>query len=203
VLAVGFDGSSNKEIEYYGIIEDIIELKFDRDSEFSLVLFDCHWFHPTNGVRHLERFGLVEVAHASCNLANESFVLASQVKQVYYLPYACKSNPSLNEWWVAHKVSPLGSLPIPSMDEYQAEDPPSVEVFQEDGLEGEFYVDIGLGLDNSTSTDNLEEVADPREVSMLIKHRNGVIEENEQPAEEERGSDSEPEEQDLDDPEDF
>jgi hypothetical protein len=26
VLAVGFDGSSNKEIEYYGIIEDIIEL---------------------------------------------------------------------------------------------------------------------------------------------------------------------------------
>jgi hypothetical protein len=48
VLAVGFDGSSNKEIEYYGIIEDIIELKFDGDSEFSLVLFDCHWFHPTN-----------------------------------------------------------------------------------------------------------------------------------------------------------
>jgi hypothetical protein len=38
---------------------------------------------------------------------------------------------------------------------------------------------------------------------MLIKHRNGVTEENEQPIEEERGSDSEPEEQDLDDPEDF
>jgi hypothetical protein len=79
-------------------------------------------------VRHLGRFGLVEVAHASCNPANEPFVLASQVKQVYYLPYACKSNPSLNEWWVAHKVSSLGNLPIPSMDEYQAEDPPSVEV---------------------------------------------------------------------------
>jgi hypothetical protein len=42
VLAVDFDDSSNKEIEYYAIFEDIIELKFDGDSEFSLVLFDCN-----------------------------------------------------------------------------------------------------------------------------------------------------------------
>lgn len=205
VLALGFDDSTNKDLEYYGIIKDIIELKFDGSSEFSLVLFDCHWFHPTNGVRHLERFGLVEVAHASQNPANEPFVLASQVKQVYYLPYACKSDPVLKEWWIAHKVSPLGNISIPSMDDYHAEDQPSVDTFQEDGLDGEFYVDIGLGLDNLTITNDLDEVVDPREVSMLIKHRNGVIEENEIAVvdEQDRGSDTESEHENLDDPDDF
>jgi hypothetical protein len=71
------------------------------------------------------------------------------------------------------------------MDDYQAEGPPAVEAFQEDGLDGEFHVDIGLGLDDITSTNNLDEVADPHEVCMLIKHRNGVIEENEQLVQEE------------------
>nr|XP_045087035.1 uncharacterized protein LOC120968387 [Aegilops tauschii subsp. strangulata] len=45
VLAVG------EVLEYYGIIKDIIELKFDGDEDFSLVLFECHWFHPIDGVR--------------------------------------------------------------------------------------------------------------------------------------------------------
>jgi hypothetical protein len=42
VVVAGFDDDINNELEYYGIIKDIIELKFDGDSEFSLVLFECH-----------------------------------------------------------------------------------------------------------------------------------------------------------------
>jgi len=42
VLAVGDDDGSNNELEYYGIIKDIIELKFDGGSDFSLVVFECH-----------------------------------------------------------------------------------------------------------------------------------------------------------------
>ena len=37
VLTVGVDDGTNNELEYYGIIKDIVELKFDGDSEFSLV----------------------------------------------------------------------------------------------------------------------------------------------------------------------
>ena len=44
VLTVG------EELEYYGIIKDIIELKFDGNEDFSLVLFECRWFHPIDGV---------------------------------------------------------------------------------------------------------------------------------------------------------
>jgi hypothetical protein len=53
VLVIGVDDGSNTSLEYYGIIKDINEFRFDGDSDFTLVLFECHWFHPTNGVRHL------------------------------------------------------------------------------------------------------------------------------------------------------
>ena len=42
VLAVGVDDGSNNELEHYGSIKDIIELKFDGGSDFSLVVFECH-----------------------------------------------------------------------------------------------------------------------------------------------------------------
>jgi hypothetical protein len=198
VLAVGVDDGSNTSLEYYGIIKDIIELRFDGDSDFTLVLFECHWFHPTNGV------GLVEVAHGSCNPANEPFVVASQATQVYYLPYACKSDPSLNAWWVAYKINPIGSLSIPSMDDYNDEDPPCTDTFQEEGVEGEFFVDIGFGLDDITSN-GLDEVVDPLEISELIRLRDVVhVEKGPPVGEEESEEENElPHEEYQDDPNDF
>jgi len=115
---------------------------------------------------------------------NEPFVLASQVKQVYYLPYPCKSSASLKDWWVAYKVSPLSNLSIPTMDEYDNEESPCVDTFQEDGLDGEFVIDIGLGLDDITISDGFDEINDPNEIFMLIKQQNGVTVDNEPPVEE-------------------
>jgi hypothetical protein len=47
-----------------------------------------------------------------------------------------------------------------------------MDTFQEDGLDGEFIVDIGLGLDDMTIIDGFDEVNDPKDISMLIKQRN-------------------------------
>jgi hypothetical protein len=60
-------------------------------------------------------------------------------------------------------------MAIPSMDEYNDENPPCVDTFPEDGLEGEFTIDIGLGLDDLTTDNGFDEVVDPQELSMLIK----------------------------------
>lgn len=188
VLAVGIDDNTGKELEYYGIIMDIIELKFDGDENFKLVLFDCHWFHPVNGVRRLEKFGLVEVAHASCNPADEPFVLASQVSQVYYVPYACTTDPNLNAWWVAYKVRPLGSLPITSLDDYNSNDPSCVDIFQEDGLEGEFIIDIGQGLDNIVITD-VDEITDQQDLSTINNRSTDMSEDNDLVSEDEESED--------------
>jgi hypothetical protein len=46
VLTVGEDG-----VEYYGIIEEIIELCFHSTKPLKLVLFKCNWFHRISGVR--------------------------------------------------------------------------------------------------------------------------------------------------------
>jgi hypothetical protein len=112
----------------------------------------------------------VEVAHESTNPANEPFVLASQVTQVYYLPYACTSDRNLSKWWIAYKVRPPGSLPIPSLDDYNVEEAPSNtdDVYQEDSLDGDVHIDIGEGLDNLTITE-FDEVVNPKELEAIKK----------------------------------
>lgn len=77
------------------------------------------------------------------------------------------------------------------MDEYDNEEPPCMDTFQEDGLDGEFIVDIGLGLDDMTIIDGFDEVNDPKDISMLIKQRNGVTVDNEPPVEEHEGYNTE------------
>jgi hypothetical protein len=78
----------NKETKYYGVIKDIIKVKWEGRLQLEMVLFDCDWFDPTpTGTRRTENLGLVEIKHAD-RLSVEPFVLASQVKQVYHLPYA-------------------------------------------------------------------------------------------------------------------
>jgi hypothetical protein len=89
-MTVGEDNDVTT-IEYYGFINDIIELSFQGYKSLSLVLFDCHWFHPRNGVRRMPLYGLVEVAHQTVNPGFEPFVVAQQATHVYYIPYPCKS----------------------------------------------------------------------------------------------------------------
>jgi len=88
VCVSSFDENDNL-LEYYGVIKDIIKISWQGSMQLQLVIFECDWFDPTPaGVRRTENLGLVEVKHSS-RLSNfDPFVLASQVKQVYYLPYA-------------------------------------------------------------------------------------------------------------------
>jgi hypothetical protein len=79
VLTVGEDG-----VEYYGIIEEIIELCFRSTKPLKLVLFKCHWFHPISGVRRSPNIGLVEVKKTSVLPGNEPFIVAQQATQVFY-----------------------------------------------------------------------------------------------------------------------
>ena len=157
----------------------------------------------------------MEVKHESTNPANEPFVLASQVKQVYYLPYACKSDPNLNKWWIAYKVRPPGSLPIPSLDDYNAEETPSNvdDVYQEDALDGvsKISINIGDGLDNLTINEN-DEIVNPKELEAIKKRQSEITpkaklpisapfeeEETNSDAESEDGEDMQLSHEDIDD----
>jgi hypothetical protein len=55
---------------------------------------------------------------------------------VYYLPYVCQTKEHL-------KVSPHGKLPVPNDEDYNLDpDTYDREFFQEDGLEGQFEIDL-------------------------------------------------------------
>ncbi|MQL75277.1 hypothetical protein Taro_007658, partial [Colocasia esculenta] len=54
---------NENEIDYYGILEEVIELQF-LGQDNNVFLFKCHWFDPTS-IRHDTTYGIVDVKHKS------------------------------------------------------------------------------------------------------------------------------------------
>jgi hypothetical protein len=71
-----------QEINYYAIIQQILEFSFAGDKELKVVFFDCNWFNMIHGIQH-NKYGMVEIKHNAKLLANDDFILAHQVEQVY------------------------------------------------------------------------------------------------------------------------
>jgi hypothetical protein len=136
--------------EYFGVIENIVELKFEGSKDLRVVLFYCDWFNSKlgSGVKHNKKLGLVEVNHKLRLSGYNPFVLAHQVEMVYYMSYPCRLE-SLEPWWIVQRVCPPGRLPIPGDEGYdECElDRTVPEAFQENDCDGAFEVDIGMALD--------------------------------------------------------
>ena len=92
--------------------------------------------------------------------------MASQVTQVYYLEYPCNSRPDLQEWSVVYRVSPLGYIPPSETDNHSEGSSHDVLFYQEDGLEGEFVIDLGVDLESLTALVS-DEISDPKELEVL------------------------------------
>jgi hypothetical protein len=129
-----------QKTKYYGIINKILEFNFTWNKELKVVFFDCDWFDNNCGTQQ-NQFGMVEVKHNEWLQGYDSFVLAHQVEQVYYL----------HVWWVVHKVNPHEWLYTPGDARYH--DTPALdgevdELYQEEELSTYFVVKPGLGLND-------------------------------------------------------
>ena len=93
------------EIDYYGVVEDIIELSYVGNNN-NVFVFRCNWFDPINGVRLDPSYKLVDVKPRSRLQTYEPFILAQQAQQVYYTQYPNKRGRGVREWWAACKVRP-------------------------------------------------------------------------------------------------
>ena len=174
VFTPGTDG-----VDYYGRIEEIYELSFRGSTNLYPVVFRCHWFDP--GVtRKTPHLGLVEIRQDSVYPRDDVYIVAQQATQVYYTSYACKTRPDLSGWFVVHKVSPHGRLPVPNDEDYNFN--PSTydgEFYQEDGLQGRFEIDltgeIGMDVDNVMvdDDDDGDEVRNAKDLQMLERLRVG------------------------------
>lgn len=74
------------EFYYCGIIEEIFELSYLGDQD-KVIILQCHWFKPIDGVKVNHIYGLVDIKHISKLQTDEPSVLAEQAHQVYYTRY--------------------------------------------------------------------------------------------------------------------
>lgn len=110
--------SGEEEVEYYGVLTDIIEL--DYYSQFKVILFRGDWANPEEGLGvKKDGFGFKLVnfnhlSHTGQDVANEPFVLSSQVQQVFYV-----QDPLEVDWHVAIKTRPRSvySLGVECVDD--------------------------------------------------------------------------------------
>ncbi|KAL4312443.1 hypothetical protein GQ457_01G027540 [Hibiscus cannabinus] len=75
------------EVNYYRALKDIVELNYS--CRFKVVLFKCDWVDINRGCKK-GKFGFMlmnfsHFAHRGNNLIDEPYVLASQVKKVYFV----------------------------------------------------------------------------------------------------------------------
>jgi len=81
-------GSTSSELEgdYYGRLEDVIELQYYSEQN-KVFLFKCYSYDTTDrGIRVDPHYGLVEInSKARLRNINNVFVFSKQCQQVYYI----------------------------------------------------------------------------------------------------------------------
>ncbi|XP_021757024.1 uncharacterized protein LOC110722094 [Chenopodium quinoa] len=106
--------------DYFGFLEDIIELEFTGALRtYKTVLFKCNWMDSTRGM-NIDQYKLVEVNHTKKYPKYDPFVLSYQENQVYYAPY-----PSLKrdkaQWWDVFKTKARSVVDAPVDEDFLQE----------------------------------------------------------------------------------
>jgi len=81
-------GQDDDQIDYYGVLTDIIEIHYFGQNH--VVLFKCNWFDVNNrdtGYK-VDKYGFISVNTAKRLITQDQdpFILASQAEQVFYVP---------------------------------------------------------------------------------------------------------------------
>lgn len=111
VCVKGGNGDDDLE-DYYGMLQEIIELTYSMAPELKTFLFKCEWFDNRKdvGIRRAHKdYPLIEINHKRRYQGYDPFVLAMQATQVYYVPYPAMNNNKA-DWWAVVKTKPRWSF---------------------------------------------------------------------------------------------
>jgi len=99
------------EDDFYGIIQHIYELEYNTSSSSKkVVVFYYDWFDPSRRGTIVDRkYGTVDICMDKRYLPFDPFILASNVRQVYYVSYPT-SRKDKQGWCVAIKTKPRGRI---------------------------------------------------------------------------------------------
>lgn len=177
----GGDDNKDGDIDYYGVLKEIIELEFTGWTYKKLILFRCRWFdlHPTRGTRVHNQYNIIEVNHTREYNRYDPFIITHNVRQVYYAPYPLRRNKS--DWWVVIKTKPVGRVEVENV---------LVVAYQNDISSVDQIVDEVLENDLEHPEHILEEV-DINEVRIIENEEEEESTDEAQTSEEEEFSDEE------------
>jgi len=75
----------------------------------------------------------------------------------------------LSPWWVVYQVAPHGCVPLNTDNiESMSSEGPIHDVYQEEGLDGTFVIDLGDALDTIISLGS-DEIANPKDLETIEK----------------------------------
>jgi hypothetical protein len=77
-LVTSSEDATGQVIDYYDILQNIVEYTFGGAKELKVVFFQCDWFDPINDTR-VDEFGMVEVKHKS-RYSGSNLLLAHQAQ---------------------------------------------------------------------------------------------------------------------------
>ena len=77
------------EMSFYGVIEEIWELNYNS---FKVAIFKCDWVENSGGIK-TDELGFVLVDLSRVGHKNDSFIFATQAKQVFFV-----EDPSDSRW---------------------------------------------------------------------------------------------------------
>ncbi|KAH0750560.1 hypothetical protein KY290_029792 [Solanum tuberosum] len=107
VVVLGENDKDSENLDYYGVLTNVIELQFLMD--IRVVLFRCNWFDVYDEIKGVKKdeYDFVSVNPGRFLKINEPFVLANQASQVFY------ANDNSNKGWeVVMKTQPRDSFEI-------------------------------------------------------------------------------------------
>ena len=106
---VGVCGTGEGDIEndYYGVLEDIVQIEYVGEPLKRCVLFSCEWFDPTlnRGTRSHKLSNLIEVHRTRRYRKYDPFIFPNTASQVYFMPHADRSRDRAN-WLVVIPTKP-------------------------------------------------------------------------------------------------
>ena len=117
------------------------------------------------------------------------YIMAQQATQVFYLPWACQSDPNLKGWDVVYEVSPRVRPPPPNEEDYEPHVNPDTyegELFQETRLTKKRFknrsphnIQVERGSESEPEQEQeepkQEEVTAADDLSMLDRLRQGGL----------------------------
>ena len=135
------DRSEAGEVDYYGVLEDIVELKYSFGEIVKIViLFYCKSFDPRRPSRTKvhPQYKLVDIRHTRQYSKFDPVVIAQNARQVYYVPYLLRTGKS--EWWAVITTKPVGRVEVEkAIDIAFQNETSNVEHRVDDALEDNFW----------------------------------------------------------------